>query len=493
MLTFEDDDLFDRKPYAEFLAHLVISCDLYRRNDDSQSYTIALDSPWGTGKSTFLKKFESLLEKQYSDRVSVVHYNAWQNDFWDNAFEPLADAIFTSGFFDNALYEQASEATIAKSYEAIKHIAMAFTKKPLELFVDLEELDKAQESASKALHIYTDTHPQSVSTRYRDFVNNISILQDALTSFFNENNSQQKLLVVIDELDRCRPTFAIDTLEIVKHIMDAPQVVFIFALDINQLNSTIKSVYGNETDSVGYLMRFFSYYSRMPNADLSKLVDEMILKLVVSPPDAGISRTTLKNDFVAIVQYLSLSARDLETVCKVYLLMQDIFISRYRSHQANILYWLLLCTKYKSPIYFSNILSGKSSNDNLGPLQSGVWNLTFINDAIECILLNRPLKDLDFRATSYTTHLFNSKAKIIGLNRSNPRSIKLEPAASPHTGGAENCFTFDFNEASSLSGFIYLEDLSHWDDIKNSTAGEFLLKKMEMFNFIHSPENTTDS
>lgn len=65
MLTFEDDDLFDRKPYAEFLAHLVISCDLYRRNDDSQSYTIALDSPWGTGKSTFLKKFESLLEKQY--------------------------------------------------------------------------------------------------------------------------------------------------------------------------------------------------------------------------------------------------------------------------------------------------------------------------------------------------------------------------------------------------------------------------------------------
>lgn len=489
MLTFENDDLFDRKPYAEFLAKLVMYCDLYRRNDDSKSYTIALDSPWGTGKSTFLKKFESLLKEQYSDRFLIVHYNAWQNDFWDNAFEPLADAIFTSGFFDNDLCEQASEATITKTYDAIKHIAMAFTKKSLELFVDLEELDKARESASKALHIYTDTHPQSVSTRYRDFVKNISVLQDALTSFFNENVPQQKVLIVIDELDRCRPTFAIDTLEIVKHIMNAPQVVFLFALDINQLNSTIKSVYGDGTDSVGYLMRFFSYYSRMPNADLSKIIDDMINSLVMPLSENHVSRTTLRNDFVSIVQYLSLSARDLETICKVYLLMQKIFLSEYRSFQANIFYWFLLCTKYKQPIYFSNILSGKSSSNNNGPIRSGIWNLSFINDAIECILLNLPLKDLKFLASSYTTHLFHSEAKIVELNCSNPRSIQLKFSISPHTGKSEDNFTFDLNESSSLSGFIYLEDLLHWDDIKNSTAGEFLLKKMEMFNFLHPLEN----
>ena len=60
--TFDSDDLFHRRPYAEFLKKLILNCDSYHRDDDVKAYTIALDSPWGTGKSVFLEKFEALLE-----------------------------------------------------------------------------------------------------------------------------------------------------------------------------------------------------------------------------------------------------------------------------------------------------------------------------------------------------------------------------------------------------------------------------------------------
>lgn len=105
--TFENnDDLFHRKPYAEFLKNLILKCDNYHRDDDVKAYTIALDSPWGTGKSVFLEKFESMLEQDCKDQLCVVHYNAWENDFWDNAFEPFANAVFSHPLFASPLADQ---------------------------------------------------------------------------------------------------------------------------------------------------------------------------------------------------------------------------------------------------------------------------------------------------------------------------------------------------------------------------------------------------
>ncbi len=65
------------------------------------------------------------------------------------------------------------------------------------------------------------------------------------------------LFLVIDELDRCRPNYAIEFLEIVKHIFDIPNIIFVIATDSQQLSHAINAVYGDNFASERYLKRFF--------------------------------------------------------------------------------------------------------------------------------------------------------------------------------------------------------------------------------------------
>lgn len=108
---FKPDDKLDRERYAKFLETLLLRCDDYRREDSDGAYVIALDSPWGTGKTRFVKMLRNHLEgrtpKLVGDKVdksfipepdedrafNVIYYNAWETDFWSDALEPLISSI----------------------------------------------------------------------------------------------------------------------------------------------------------------------------------------------------------------------------------------------------------------------------------------------------------------------------------------------------------------------------------------------------------------
>ena len=64
--------------------------------------------------------------------------------------------------------------------------------------------------------------------------------------------------ILIDELDRCRPSYAVEMLETIKHIFDIPRVVFVLATDTEQLQHAVKVIYGSEFDAYTYLSRFFN-------------------------------------------------------------------------------------------------------------------------------------------------------------------------------------------------------------------------------------------
>ena len=101
-LYFEKDDKLNRGHYAHILKELIEHCDEYKREEDYEGYVIALDAPWGTGKSYFLNMFANYLKGCHPDpakdeemKMGVITYNAWENDFWNNAFDPLAHSILS--------------------------------------------------------------------------------------------------------------------------------------------------------------------------------------------------------------------------------------------------------------------------------------------------------------------------------------------------------------------------------------------------------------
>jgi len=72
------------------------------------------------------------------------------------------------------------------------------------------------------------------------------------------------VFVLIDELDRCRPPYAIAMLERIKHLFEIPDVVFVVATDSEQLVHSIRAVYGQDFSGSRYLTRFFDLSYTFP-------------------------------------------------------------------------------------------------------------------------------------------------------------------------------------------------------------------------------------
>lgn len=83
-------------------------------------------------------------------------------------------------------------------------------------------------------------------------------------------------LIFIDELDRCRPTYAIAMLERIKHLFNIPGIAVVLATDTSQLAHSIKSVYGQDFDSQKYLQRFLSRTYPLPSPPVANFIDAIV-------------------------------------------------------------------------------------------------------------------------------------------------------------------------------------------------------------------------
>jgi hypothetical protein len=81
----------------------------------------------------------------------------------------------------------------------------------------------------------------------------------------------QKLVIVIDELDRCRPDYALALLEIIKHFFAVPHVHFVLDVNLHELENSVKVRYGAEINAGLYLQKFVTLTMALPNKSVDGL------------------------------------------------------------------------------------------------------------------------------------------------------------------------------------------------------------------------------
>jgi hypothetical protein len=81
------------------------------------------------------------------------------------------------------------------------------------------------------------------------------------------------IIILIDELDRCRPTYAIKLLEEIKHLFDVPGLVFVLAMNVEQLGHSVCGAYGSGFDGRAYLRRFIDREYRLAEPNLEPLLE----------------------------------------------------------------------------------------------------------------------------------------------------------------------------------------------------------------------------
>lgn len=262
--TFINDTIGRNKDLLNFIQ---ILCSI---NDN---YSIALDSSWGSGKTFFVKQvkmiFDSSNEFGYnsverkdeimqvwnklSENVDIsansnvtIYYDAWENDCDEDPIYSLIYQIVLDTNNNEGLKRKISfdDVLIAagRFTEAISGI------NPNEIVESLKSKSILEELIEK----------KSIDDIIKKFID--SILPE----------HGDRLIIIIDELDRCNPKFAVKLLERIKHYFYNNKVTFVFSVNLSELQHTIKHYYGDNFNAGKYLDRFFDLRISLPPANLNK-------------------------------------------------------------------------------------------------------------------------------------------------------------------------------------------------------------------------------
>ena len=232
------DDALGRENLARFLTQRVESSTM-----PIMPYALALDANWGEGKTTFLKMWQADLHKS---SFQCVYYDAWASDFCRDSFPSMVAEL-------KEYFSRLETKTAKKTAEKIAKEGAAVAKAMVKTMPGFVAGFVGGGGSAQAVvdKIFSKWEPVAAYSEYRKTLESFKSSLGEIAS-----QSEKPLIFMIDELDRCRPTFALDVLEKIKHIFDVPGVFFVAALNKNALAKTIESVYGI-TDGNDYLSKFF--------------------------------------------------------------------------------------------------------------------------------------------------------------------------------------------------------------------------------------------
>lgn len=262
------------------------------------SYVLNIDASWGEGKSFFMNGLFADLEEAGHP---VILINAWRDDFSD---DPLTAVVAE---FDNFLNRfKSTNRTVKNRVRAAgkdlrrnigkltllsaKGIAKRATTYVVgeaagEVVNTAKELVSGDvgtivDDATGAIIKFTDTKidkfAESKLAQFNEAKTSLDNFQTSLGKAvlaLTAKEFEPPFFILVDELDRCRPTYAIEMLERIKHLFEVENVVFVLATDTTQLANSIKAVYGSDFDSPLYLARFFDRSYMLAAANRSRMIE----------------------------------------------------------------------------------------------------------------------------------------------------------------------------------------------------------------------------
>ena len=246
------DDVLDRKEIADRLTSIV--------RGQEAPFVISLDGRWGTGKTFLLKRWAQDLRNQ-DPKWQAIYYNAWEDDFAGNPLLSITGQL--SEHLGKEKFSEKVRGVLGKlvrpAYFAGSVASTATIGMPLPGLPGGNQTDPDHLGGYHQMRAARDE------------------LKQSLTELATEVRSEtgQPLIFIIDELDRCRPTFAIELLERVKHIFDVPNIVFVLGINREELTKSLESVYG-EIDTGTYLRRFFDMEFVLPDADPTRFCTHLL-------------------------------------------------------------------------------------------------------------------------------------------------------------------------------------------------------------------------
>lgn len=296
------DDPLARKKEGEILANLISTL-------GDAPFVVSLKGGWGTGKSVFLRRIGHHL--QGTLKIPVVHVDAWQSDYVDDPLLALASAL---GDRLKQIEDGKVRRDIGSIVTGLAGSAGKITLPVLSILAStlLPGGGKAVEIAAAMPQLAQnfldwDHERKSAETEFKDsLIKAKAKLHKALGS-----PSKSPIVIVVDELDRCRPDFAVRFLERMKHFFSVDGVCFLIATDYENLPNAVNTVYGPGVQGELYLRKFFDFEFNLPTPSANDHAFYLFKDFPggLDPADAKSMRSTILSSMHS-GRYLDLYARN---------------------------------------------------------------------------------------------------------------------------------------------------------------------------------------
>lgn len=253
-LTFEVRDEFNRKEIAEKLLKILES--------DIDISPIVIDGKWGTGKSEFCEKFIAFAQSKSTHEY--IYVDCFKHDSSDDPLLMLLSAVSrkieNTKLRDDLLKRSIPVLKVVGGYLGKAAISWALQTKADKFLGDIGKAasiskDSIAKGVDEASGKIVDIGMDQVFEDLEKIQENTTLLKNALEQIA----STKKIIIVIDELDRCRPVFALNVLEKVKHIFDIDGIKIILSTNLSHLESVAMREYGDDIDAEKYLTKFYKY------------------------------------------------------------------------------------------------------------------------------------------------------------------------------------------------------------------------------------------
>lgn len=280
---FKNDTLGREKP-VKTLAEIIAA--------EEQAAVISVNGGFGSGKSAFLKMLAAYLRLQ--EDTEVLEFNAWQQS---HTGDPLVDVV--SALTDGR-EERGGLLQIAGKFgwRLLKGLTTAAASTASGGWFDLTAVEDARDEDGDA-GFASWAQAESAVT---EFTNG---LQAIIRKGNDDHERPAKLVVIVDELDRCRPDYAIDMLNVVRHLFAVPGVVVVLGVNQEELEHRVVEVFGPNTKADIYLRRFVDLPISLRIPDRSRI--GVFVDSVLQQALAGDQSST---DWVNAILELLLSSSD---------------------------------------------------------------------------------------------------------------------------------------------------------------------------------------
>lgn len=341
-------DVLNRKKTLLQLVKLLNSLD--------DNFVISIDGDWGVGKTFFIKQllylyenknYSEYIEKKYIEYINdfkskyiPIYYNAWENDNHTNVIESFIYNIL------DAFPKYKKD--LKKKKQDFEEIVKPFLKNLVEKttlgFISKETLENIKS--------FEDLSKDVITTEEQ---------KEGLYEIFNlltENNI--RILLIIDELDRCKPDYAIKVLETIKHFFNYEKITTLVVTNNNQLSECIKHVYGYNFNGYEYLNKMYDTVLSLNTENLENYITEYL-----DFPNTGYLSEEIS---YSIIKYLNFSLRECNSFVSMYKIslkyinLTHGFDQEAYLIQSNIFLPLGLALKIKNISEYTKYIKGKSDS-----------------------------------------------------------------------------------------------------------------------------------